>query len=192
MATLNVGTFNVVLVFVVLLSTALAVISIDEESALRSLYEEGNGRGWVGADTWATPLDPCSWEGVVCDDAGVLELYLRGFGYEGTLSSKISTLSYLQLLDVSANHISRIPEDLFTNLTALTLVDVSSNDLAVLPASLLVMKNLKYLVLAHNNLATIPNVSGLHSLGIFYFLSLPTPLTKNFRKNSFFSCLGCL
>lgn len=80
---------------------------------------------------WSLSVDCCNWEGVGCDrDGRVTKLWLPSRGLEGTISSSISNLSSLSLLNLSSNKFpGPIPERFFSSLHSLQVIDLGQNRL---------------------------------------------------------------
>ena len=75
---------------------------IAEIYALNTLYYALNGTEWKERSGWASAMDVCdgSWEGVVCNDEGVVSmLNLTDNDLMGTLPSEIKGLSGLGKLE---------------------------------------------------------------------------------------------
>jgi len=58
----------------------------NESDALMSIYNTNGGENWVGAPTWGTDANICTWEGIICDRGVVKALDMTSFGLVGQLT----------------------------------------------------------------------------------------------------------
>ena len=98
---------------------------------------------------------PCSWHGVTCSPQGrVISLSIPDtFLNISSLPSQLSSLSYLQLLNLSSTNISGSIPPSFGQLSHLHLLDISSNSLTgSIPEELGKLSSLQFLFLNSNGL----------------------------------------
>ncbi|KAL7224658.1 hypothetical protein ACSBR1_026020 [Camellia fascicularis] len=109
-----------------------------------------------------------NWAGVLCSRCRqrVTGLHLGNMGLEGTISSHVGNLSFLQLLDLGNNSFYEIGS--LRNLTVLELADNNLN--GNIPSTLGEIKSLQRLYLGGNNFhGSIPNeIYLLRNLGELY------------------------
>ncbi|KAJ8464193.1 hypothetical protein OPV22_026745 [Ensete ventricosum] len=120
--------------------------------------------------TWAiNQVNPCTWSRVHCDsdNINVIQVMLSSMGFNGTLSSKVGELAYLEVLELSGNNITgNIPVEL-GNLSRLTRLSLHNNRFTgEIPATLGRLPKLKSMDLSENYLnGSIPDsLSSLQSL----------------------------
>ena len=88
-----------------------------ERYVLNEFYYAAKGREWTESDKWTLQQnDHCSWYGVTCNKGFVTELILRSNGLSGKLDSRISELSFLEVLDLSDNDIKVCVSSYFVGL----------------------------------------------------------------------------
>jgi Leucine-rich repeat (LRR) protein len=113
------------------------------------------------------------------------------FLYIGKLPKELSSLHWLEKLDLSCNDLKQLPSWI-SNLKNLTLLDLGSNELTSLPDSIGNLKKLKIIVLSFNKLHTLPesfgNLSSLEDLTLIERCHHPA-LEKKYGKSSWFTCL---
>ncbi|GKA27513.1 probable leucine-rich repeat receptor-like protein kinase [Tanacetum coccineum] len=141
---------------------------------------------------WKRSNDPCSWEGVICTNDRVAELWLSSMGLAGQLVGDIGGLTGLTLLDLSFNggltgpisprvgdlenldqlilcgcrFTGSIPSEL-GNLKKLSYMALNSNNLTgVIPPSLGYLSNLYWLDISENQLSGSIPYSTLTSPGL--------------------------
>ncbi|CAL5384269.1 unnamed protein product [Camellia sinensis] len=115
---------------------------------------------------------PCSWQGITCSPQDrVISLSLPNvFLNVSSLSPKLSSLSYLQLLNLSSTNISGSIPPSFGSLSHLRLLDLSSNSLSgPIPPELGRLSFLQFLFLNSNRLSgripeQLANLSSLQVL----------------------------
>ncbi|CAB9516302.1 LRR receptor-like serine threonine-protein kinase At4g08850-like [Seminavis robusta] len=86
-----------------------------QKYALASFYVQMRGQQWVDNDGWLEDEDTCGWNGIECDDMGLVnKIVLDGSGLQGSISHELSLLSGLESLSLRGNSISgTIPSGLF-------------------------------------------------------------------------------
>ncbi|CAN7039121.1 hypothetical protein IGI04_005635 [Brassica rapa subsp. trilocularis] len=106
-------------------------------------------------ESWLNDSSCCEWGGVVCDDVSsrVTKLVLSEKGLEGEVSSSLSELSELQLLDLSRNHLKgELPSEI-SMLQQLQVLDLSHNFLTGNLSNLGVFTSLVMLNVSNNYLS---------------------------------------
>ncbi|CAF2137845.1 BnaA02g10040D [Brassica napus] len=106
-------------------------------------------------EPWLNDSSCCEWGGVVCDDVSsrVTKLVLSEKGLEGEVSSSLSELSELQLLDLSRNHLKgELPSEI-SMLQQLQVLDLSHNMLTGNLSNLGVFPRLVMLNVSNNYLS---------------------------------------
>ena len=81
-----------------------------ERNALKDFYDSSKGGEWTVSTYWIDPyISHCQWYGIKCkEDTNehiTAKLELPTNGLSGTLSKSISSLSMLEVLDLSDNDI---------------------------------------------------------------------------------------
>lgn len=150
-------------------------------------------------NTWNSSISHCMWQGVTCSrthPGHVVALELGGLNLAGPISSSIGNLTFLRVLNLSANHFSgQIPPlnhlrkmqildlrsnsltgaipDSLTNCSNLMKLHLSNNFLVgEIPLKIDLLSNLKELFLNVNNLTgsiptTLGNISNLEAINLF-------------------------
>ncbi|GMN60556.1 hypothetical protein TIFTF001_029644 [Ficus carica] len=123
--------------------------------------------------SWSpTSSTPCSWQGITCSpQSKVISLSLPNvFLNLSSLPPQLSSLSSLQLLNLSSTNISGTIPPSFGQLTHLRLLDLSSNSLlGAIPPELGALSSLQFLFLNSNRLSgkipqQLANLSSLQVL----------------------------
>ncbi|KAF2291084.1 hypothetical protein GH714_019750 [Hevea brasiliensis] len=117
-------------------------------------------------------LTPCSWQGITCSPQNrVISLSLPNtFLNLSSLPSELSSLTCLQLLNLSSTNISGTIPTSFGQLTHLRLLDLSSNSISgYIPQELGLLSSLQFLYLNSNRLSgrIPPQLANLTSLQVF-------------------------
>ena len=110
---------------------------------LGDLWADTGGPGWTRCDGWNASLDPCRgpwgrpdwrppadddsadpWGDVcfVCNGTTLEGIALGSTNLTGAIPSSLGRLTALTYLGLSNNHITAIPDDAFTGLTALYIL----------------------------------------------------------------------
>lgn len=163
-----------ILVFLVValiqVCTTPAVTNNGDFNALKALKDvwENVPPTWVGAD-------PCGsrWDGILCTNSRVTSISLASMGLKGTLSGDISSLSELQILDLSYNtELSGTLPPPIGDLKKLTnLILVGCRFSGPIPDTIGFLPQLTYLSLNSNGFTgSIP--SSLGNLDNLYWLDL--------------------
>lgn len=103
-------------------------------------------------------ISPCNWDGVVCNNSSVTELYLGAYQIS-MLPSVIGNFSNLEQLDLAGNQITMLPSNM-GSLNRLQKLDLSDNQLSSLPVEIGDLANLKMLSLSRNQLSSLPPTIG--------------------------------
>lgn len=79
-------------------------LSLAQCSTLVDVYQQTNGKQWqhTAQKPWLSNNEPCSWEGVECDEKKVVGLNLKNRGLQGKLPA-LRRLKHLQTLALSEN-----------------------------------------------------------------------------------------
>jgi len=77
-----------------------------ERNALKMFYDSTKGSEWTDNEKWLSEYtDHCNWYGIECNTEGdVTHINLSNNGLLGKLTTDISSLPYLEVLDVSDNN----------------------------------------------------------------------------------------
>ncbi|CAN1220849.1 LRR receptor-like serine/threonine-protein kinase RGI5 [Linum grandiflorum] len=159
------GYSSVLVLIPVLLIVTVSSLSPEGE-ALLPLLSSSSSLPWNLSDQ-----TPCSWKGITCSsDKRVISLSLPDtFLNLTSIPSLISSLTYLQLLNLSSTNISgQIPPSL-GQLSNLRLLDLSSNSLTgSIPQELGNLSSLQFLYLNSNRLSgqIPPHLSNITSLKV--------------------------
>ncbi|KAG6499830.1 putative leucine-rich repeat receptor-like serine/threonine-protein kinase At2g24130 [Zingiber officinale] len=129
----------------------------DDDSASLLLFASAVTSDPTGAlSGWGAPgSDVCDWTGVTCLPATrrVAQLVLTGRGLRGTISSAVSNLSSLVVLDLSENFFSGVIPPAIGYLSSLQQLSLSKNLLAgSIPVEFGLLRRLIYLDLDGNQL----------------------------------------
>eukprot|EP01125_Pyxidicula_operculata_P020004 TRINITY_DN7297_c0_g1_i2.p1 TRINITY_DN7297_c0_g1~~TRINITY_DN7297_c0_g1_i2.p1 ORF type:complete len:282 (-),score=18.57 TRINITY_DN7297_c0_g1_i2:575-1420(-) len=100
----------------------------EESYILIEFFNAMNGNQWNNGFMWMNETNPCSgWHGIYCSQDQVTQIQLISNNLTGRMSSKLSELTSLQLLDLSYNHIfgnfSDVGLSTLVNLTELNLAN---------------------------------------------------------------------
>ena len=131
-----------------------------QRSALMDFYNHTEGHEWHENFGWNTEEDVCKWFGVACNDEGFVKtISLDENNLSGSLTPKLSSLKYLQVLDISENAIGgSLPKELGDLRDSLKMIYAFDNQFtSSIPAEFASLKKLKVLSLDNNELTgTIP------------------------------------
>lgn len=106
-------------------------ISLAQCNALVELYQHTNGKKWqnVKQKPWLSNDNPCSWDGLRCEDKQVTVLNLKNRGLHGKLPA-MSRLSGLEELNLSENPELRGPVPDLSTMTQLVSLEMAVTGLA--------------------------------------------------------------
>ena len=78
-----------------------------ERRALKDFYHSAKGAEWTDAENWLSEYElTCNWKGITCNEnLTIIGLNLTHNSLSGKLSSSISELRSLEILDLSDNDI---------------------------------------------------------------------------------------
>ncbi|CAL9108221.1 unnamed protein product [Musa acuminata var. zebrina] len=170
-----------VLLLLLLLLLLLPVVALNEEGlallSFKSAVQEdpdGSMANWNSSGA-----DPCSWNGITCEEGRVVSVSLPKKRLLGSLPSSLGSFSSLRHINLRSNRLhGSLPSGLFAagrlqslvlygnsfsgpvppqlgNLSLLQILDLSQNLLhGAIPASILRCKRLKVLDFSHNNLTS--------------------------------------
>ena len=136
-----------------------------ELQALRQLYTDTNGSGWVDNTNWlqgSTLADAATWTGVTVANGDITGLALTQNQLSGSVSTALGQLGALQSLDLSGNQLTGgFPVEL-GQLSQLLSLNLSGNLLSGgLPAAIGQLTALHTLVLSYNQFSRgLPTVLG--------------------------------
>lgn len=155
---------------------AMAAISAAERQVLIDLYTSTSGDAWTTNSGWKTagvfsaPGTECAWAGISCDAAGnhVVQIKRSSNNLTGSLPATLNTLTALEVLFLSDNHLSgNIPS--LVGLTQLTDFNVGLNELTGTIPSLSGSPALNFFNVSVNLLTgSLPDLSALSALRTFY------------------------
>ncbi|KAJ8770095.1 hypothetical protein K2173_011177 [Erythroxylum novogranatense] len=191
-------------IFTLLLCSILVTLTMTRTSFVASLSPDGQALLSLLSATdpsakssssilssWdPSSLTPCSWEGITCSaQSRVISLSLPNtFLNLSSLPSQLSSLSYLQLLNLSSANISGTIPPSFGQLIHLRLLDLSSNSLSgPIPREVGGLSSLQFLYLDSNKFSgrIPPQLANLTSLQVLC-------LQDNLLNGSIPSQLGSL
>ena len=90
-------------------------IPADEKQALIDIYNNLDGANWSPSwNRWDITTDPATWKGVKVRDGHVVELKIDRRKAKGELPASIANLTELEVFWCQSNHISKLPDELFT------------------------------------------------------------------------------
>ncbi len=114
-------------------STCKVCQGVDCQS-LESAYFETDGASWVQSEGWLASSDPCDWHGISCHNKEITSIVLPDNRLTGDLPQSLSSLSNLQVLDLSKNNLQGdVPQE-YAGLSQLMTLDLSNNELTgILP-----------------------------------------------------------
>ncbi|KAM1456849.1 hypothetical protein ACFX13_034945 [Malus domestica] len=142
------------LIFITMTKISLITSLSSDGQALLSLLPE---KQYSVLSSWDSSSEtPCSWQGITCSPQNrVISLSLPNiFLNLSSLPPHLSSLSYLQLLNLSSTNISGTIPPSFGQLTHLRLLDLSSNSLTgPIPPELGNLSALQFLLLNSNKLS---------------------------------------
>ena len=77
-----------------------------ERRALKDFYHSAKGAEWTDDENWLSEYElTCNWKGINCTNSTIIGLNLTHNSLSGKLSSSISELRSLEILDLSDNDI---------------------------------------------------------------------------------------
>ncbi len=97
-----------------------------DSTALHSFYDSTQGPSWTDNTNWTTG-DIDTWFGVTVTNNRVTEIDLHDNAVTGRIPEKLRDITGLEVLDVSSNEITYVPQ--IVNLRNISDVDVSENHL---------------------------------------------------------------
>lgn len=136
-----------------------------DREALIALYKATNGDNWIHNDNWCTDKPLSEWYGVRVNENGrVAELSFFQNNLTGTIPEDISKLTELEVLVLSYNSLTEIPEIVcklysLRKLYLQSRASVGKEFSGVIPESLGNLQNLEVLVLS-GDFSNIPEVIG--------------------------------
>ena len=144
---------------------ASAAIPSSQRAALVAINSAAGGGSWTDHSGWLGAAGTeCSWYGVTCDaeQANVIRLELPENNLSGTISSKISDLPKLQVLQLWTNDLQGTLPAGIGQLADLEYVNLTHNRLSgQIPASLASLDKLVHLGLDDNRFSgTLPDAIG--------------------------------
>lgn len=165
-----------------------------ELDILREFFDTTHGTTWSVSSGWTVSADYCSWHGVTCNGAEVIEIDLGNNNLTGTPASSIFRLPRLRVLSLPSNRLTFSFRGI-SAATSLTTLDLSStglnsvagiqqvpslqelhltdNDLSgVFPAEILELQDLRRLYLNSNTISgrlpsSVRSLNNLEELYLF-------------------------
>jgi Leucine-rich repeat (LRR) protein len=133
--------------------TIVTEISQTECQTLIDLYNSTNGPSWSdnATNNWNVTNTPCSWAGITCINAHVIGIDRDDKNLSGSLPD-LSSLTALQLLDLSNGQLSGPLPTWLSSLTTLQFLDLNQNQLTGDIPDLSGLTNLQWLWLEENPL----------------------------------------
>ncbi|XP_060210326.1 probable LRR receptor-like serine/threonine-protein kinase At3g47570 [Lycium barbarum] len=167
-------------------------LAADDQSALLAFKSQITSDPFaVLAKNWTQGTSFCNWIGISCSTKHhqrVTKLFLRSFGFRGSIAKEIGNLSFLSFLDIANNtFIGEIPDEI-GRLRRLKYLSLQMNNLTgQIPQSLGFLTRLQVLDLSENDLfgnvpLSIFNISSLIIIDLnFNHLSgtLPNDMCTN-------------
>ena len=102
--------------------------------SLESAYFETDGASWIQNEGWLASSDPCDWHGISCHNEEITSIVLPDNRLTGDLPQSLSSLSNLQVLDLSKNNLQGDVPQKYAGLSQLMTLDLSNNELTgILP-----------------------------------------------------------
>ena len=164
--------------------------------ALRALYISTSGEEWTERSGWSilagggydcSECDVCSWEGIICNNAGrVIRVELPFNNLSGYLPTELGKLKYLEALSLFENNISgEIPGSIFS-IVPLFELNLNTNKLTgEFPEEMTNAKKLDALLAANNQLnGVLPdNIENMTDLRILNLAD------NSIKSPTFFACL---
>ncbi|CAL9103965.1 unnamed protein product [Musa textilis] len=163
-------------------AAAAGAVYADEHHALLSLESQLSDPS-AALTAWDPATDHCTWPGVTCDRAAVVELDLSGRNLSGPLSPAVGSLRSLLRLSAAENSLSGPIPPALALLHVLRHLNLSNNLFdGSFPPSLAGLADLRVLDLYNNNLtgplpfevAALPQLRHLHLGGNFFSGSIPS------------------
>src|SRR6476620_326745 len=116
------------ILFFVATASTMANVSASEKEALVKLYKATNGSQWT--NKWDLNAPVASWYGIKLQNDKVISIDLSNNNLTGTLPAEITTLTYLQQLNLFKNAISGNIPTTIGNLKQLKTLNLSFNKLS--------------------------------------------------------------
>lgn len=147
---------------------SVAEIPVSECEALVAFHTDLGGENWSASaqEGWLNTTEPCSWNGVTCENGHVVSLIQGDNGsVVGDVPPQIGDLIYLTTLDLTGNYITSIPAEI-GNLVNLTRVSFGFNfSLTTLPEELWDLTNITNLTLFATGVTELsPRIGNLTNL----------------------------
>ena len=134
--------------------TVVTSISSADCDALVAFYITTDGDNWDDNTNWVTDPDPCTWNGVDCNDGAVIALTMSDNGMSGPIPPEIGNFTNILSLQLSGGQLTgNIPAEI-GNVTNLTFLVLSSAQLTgSIPAEIGALTSLLNLRLNNNDLS---------------------------------------
>ncbi len=144
------------LIFLLLfVSNSKAQVLSQDSLVLVDFYNATNGPNWTDNTNWLSDKPVSDWYGVTVVNNRVREISLRNNNLSGSLPQSIENLENLYLVDLAANGITDLPDDL-GNLP-IEVLNLGGNQLTTFPIAIKKFTNLKTLFLDQNQMTgTLP------------------------------------
>jgi len=129
-------------------------ISMQEISALKTLFNATTGHKWKNNNGWLNnQISPCQWFGVECINGTIFGLQLVGNNLQGTIPASIEDFVHLRRLDLRNNLLHGTITHSFKSTKNLQVLLLAKNSLSgLVPDELGEHPQLKKLDISYNNL----------------------------------------
>lgn len=131
--------------------------SSSKEGVICFKIKEARGTGWLSFNDLKLWKIPCE---VYTRLLNLHHLYMSRCKLTGDLPVEMGYLTQLEVLDISLNKVTGIPDNLLANMAQLRVLDVSGNLLRSLPYTVECLESLQELCASQNELVAVPHTLG--------------------------------